>query len=138
MTTTTTTRHRSITRWVVAGLTGLAAAATVGGVAAWTRDDTSGGVTFAVFAAMTLPFFVMLVAVVLDRAPHPEQDEDSIESQWTTRASSGAFYDTMIVMGLATFVTSVFDVTSVPVWAFALLGLADMGTRLVLLQRRES
>ena len=78
-----------------------------------------------------------LVAIALDRTEHPEQAEDSIESQWATRASSGAFYDTMVAMGLATFATSVLDTASLPLWLFVLLGLADMATRLVLLQRRE-
>ena len=40
-------------------------------------------------------------------------------------------------MGLATFATSVLDTAAVPVWVFLVLGLADMSTRLVVLQRRE-
>jgi hypothetical protein len=118
----------------VAGLLGACA---VGGVAAAVRDDAPDTVTFAVFAALTLPFVAALVAIALDRTEHPERAEDSIESQWTTRASSGAFYDTIIAMGLATFATSVLDTASLPLWLFVVLGLADMSVRLVLLQRRE-
>ena len=73
----------------------------------------------------------------MDKSEHPERDEDSIESQWSTRASSGAFYDTMVAMGLATFATSVLDTASLPLWLSVLLGLADMSTRLMLLQRRD-
>lgn len=133
----TTDSTRTTTRWVVAVVAGLVGAALVGVVAAWARTDASDTVTFTVFAAMSLPFVVALVAIALDRTSYPERDEDSIESQWTTRASSGAFYDTMVAMGLATFATSVLDTAAVPVWVFLLLGLADMSTRLVVLQRRE-
>lgn len=109
----------------------------MGGVAAAVRDDAPDSVTFAVFAAMSLPFIVALVAIGLDKSEHPERDGDSIESQWSTCASSGAFYDTMVAMGLATFATSVLDTASLPLWLFVLLGLADMSTRLMLLQRRD-
>ncbi|CAB4912311.1 unannotated protein [freshwater metagenome] len=125
------------TRWTIAIAAGVLGACAVGGVAAAVRDDAPDTVTFAVFAAMTLPFVAALVAIALDRTEHPEQAEDSIESQWATRASSGAFYDTLVAMGLATFATSVLDTASLPLWLFVLLGLADMATRLVLLQRRE-
>jgi hypothetical protein len=133
----TTDSARTTTRWVVAVVAGLVGAALVGAVAAWARTDASDTVTFTVFAAMSLPFIVALVAIALDRTSYPERDEDSIESQWTTRASSGAFYDTMVAMGLATFATSVLDTAAVPVWVFLVLGLADMSTRLVVLQKRE-
>lgn len=130
----TTTRT---TRWTISVAVGAAVAAAVGLVAATVRDDAPDAVTFGVFAAMSLPFVVALVAIALDRTEHPEQAEDSIESQWTTRASSGAFYDTIVAMGLATFATSLLDTGSLPLWIFVLLGLADMSTRMVLLQRRE-
>lgn len=125
------------TRWTIAAAVGAAVAAAVGLVAAMTRDDAPDTVTFAVFAATTLPFVVALVAIGLDRTEHPEQAEDSIESQWTTRASSGAFYDTIVAMGVTAFVAAVLDWETLPLWIFVLLGLADMTVRLVLLQRRE-
>lgn len=137
MDTTTHTRSANRTRWIVAAVAGVVGACAVGGVAAAVRDDAPDTVTFAVFAAMTLPFIAALVAIALDRTDHPERDEDSIESQWSTRASSGAFYDTIVAMALATFATSVLDTASLPLWLFVLLGLADMSVRLVLLQRRE-
>lgn len=130
----TTTRT---TRWTIAAAAGTAVAAVVGIVAATTRDDAPDIVTFAVFAAATLPFVVALVAIGLDRTEHPEQAEDSIESQWTTRASSGAFYDTIVAMAVTAFAASVLDWETLPLWIFVLLGLADMSARLVILQRRE-
>jgi hypothetical protein len=135
--TSTETDRSSTTRRAVAVGAGLVGATAVGAVAAWARTDGSDAVTFTVFAAMSLPFIAALVAIVLDRTPYPERDADSIESQWTTRASSGAFYDTMVAVGLATFASSVLDTAALPSWAFLLLGLVDMSTRLVLLQRRE-
>lgn len=137
MDTTTETRRDSRKRWAIAAGGGALGACAVGAVAAVVRDDAPDSVTFAVFAAMTLPFIAALVAIALDRTEHLEKAEDSIEFQWTTRASSGAFYDTMVAMGLATFATSVLDTASLPLWIFVLLGLADMSARLVLLQRRE-
>lgn len=134
---TTEARQDTRKRWIIAAGVGVIGACTVGGIAAAVRDDAPDTVTFAVFAAMTLPFIAALVAIALDRTDYPERDEDSIESQWTTRASSGAFYDTIVAMGLATFATSVLDTASLPLWIFVLLGLADMSVRLVLLQRRE-
>ena len=137
MDTTARAGPSTTTRWSIAGAAGLLGAGAVGAIAAAVRDDGPDLVTFTVFAVMALPFLAALVAIALDRTEHPEQAEDSIESQWTTRASSGAFYDTMVAMGLATFATSVLDTDSLPLWLFILLGLADMSTRLVLLQRRE-
>lgn len=137
MTSTTEARQDLRKRWIVAAAAGVLGACLVGVVAAAVRDDAPDTVTFAVFAVMTLPFIAALVAIGLDRTDYPERDEDSIESQWTTRASSGAFYDTIVAMGLATFATSVLDTASLPVWLFLILGLGDMTTRLVLLQRRE-
>lgn len=134
---TTEARQDTRKRWIIAAGVGVIGACAVGGIAAAVRDDAPDTVTFAVFAAMTLPFIAALVAIALDRTDYPERDEDSIESQWTTRASSGAFYDTIVAMGLATFATSVLDTASLPLWIFVLLGLADMSVRLVLLQRRE-
>ena len=135
--TTTETRPGTRKRLAIAGVAGLLGACAVGGVAALARDDAADSVTFAVFGALSLPFIAALVAIGLDRTDYPERDEASIESQWTTRASCGAFYDTMIAMGLATFATSVLDTASLPVWLFVALGLTDVTTRLVLLQRRE-
>lgn len=125
------------TRWTVATLAGATGAAVVGVLAARARDDASDAVSFTVFALVALPFLVALVAVALDRTDHPERSEDSIESQWATRASSGAFYDVVTAMGLTLLVSSVLDAPTVPLLVFVALALVDMGVRLALLQRRE-
>ena len=132
-----TTTSSSRMPWLIAAIPALVLAAGVGALAARVRTDAPDAITFAVFAAMTFPFILALGVLLLDRTPHPEQQADSIESQWTTRASSGAFYDTIVAMAAASFATSVLDTDSVPVWAFILLGLVDISIRLVLLAHRE-
>lgn len=61
------------TRWTIAIAAGVLGACAVGGVAAAVRDDAPDTVTFAVFAAMTLPFVAALVAIALDRTEHPSR-----------------------------------------------------------------
>lgn len=134
---TTTTARPSLKPWLIAAGPALLIALGVGALAARVRTDASDSLTFAVFAALTFPFLLALGAILLDRTEHPEQQEDSIESQWSTKASSGAFYDTVIAMALVTFVTSTLDTPGAPLWVFVLLALADFATRLVLLRRRE-
>lgn len=136
MTASTTTRS-PLKPWLISAGPALLLAVAVGAIAARVRTDAPDGVTFAVFAALTLPPVLALGAILLDRTPHPEQREDSIETQWATAASSGAFYDLVIAMALATFVSSVLDTDNVPVVFFVVLGLADLSVRLVILARRE-
>ncbi|ANH38596.1 hypothetical protein I601_2171 [Nocardioides dokdonensis FR1436] len=133
----TTTTARPLRPWLLAALPALALAAGVGALAARVRDDAPDAVTFTVFAAMTFGFFLALGAILLDRTERPEQNEDSIESQWAREASSRAFYDLLIALALVTFLTSVLDTGGVPLWPFVALGLADISVRLVVLQRRE-
>lgn len=132
-----TATSRPLKHWLIATGPAIAAAAAVGAAAARVRTDAPDDIAFAVFAAMTFPFILALGVVLLDRTPHPEQHEDSIESQWRTTASSGAFYDTIIAMGLATFVTSVLDSAGLPLWIFVILGLGDFAVRLTILARRD-
>lgn len=132
-----TTTHSPVRPWLLAAGPALVLAAGAGALAARARTDAPDGVTFAVFAVMTFPFLLALGAIALDRTKHPEQEEESIERQWTTAASSGAFFDTMVAMGLATFATSLLDTGSLPAWVFIVLGLTDFTVRLVLLQRRQ-
>lgn len=124
--------------WLKAAVPALVVALAVGAGAAAVRTDASDGVTFAVFAALTFPFALALGALLLDRTEHPEQHEDSIERQWTTRASSGAFFDLVTALGLTLFATSVLDTGGAPLWIFVVLGLADFTVRHSVIRRRES
>lgn len=133
-----TTTRTPLAPWLKAAVPALVAALAVGAGAAAVRTDAPDSVTFAVFAAITFPFVLALGALLLDSTEHPEQHEDSIERQWTTRASSGAFFDTVTAMGLTVFATSVLDTRGVPLWLFVVLAMADFSVRLVLLRRRES
>ncbi|PUA79428.1 hypothetical protein [Nocardioides currus] len=134
----TTTARPSLKPWLVAAGPALLLALGVGGVAARVRADAPDGVTFAVFAALTFPFLLAFGALLLDRTvPSPEQHEDSVESQWLTRASSAAFFDTVAAMGLTLFATSVLDTDGAPLLVFVVLALADLSIRLAVLRRRE-
>lgn len=135
---TSTHTRPTFTPWLIAAVPALVLALGVGGAAAWVRTDAPDGVTFGVFAAASFPFLLALGALLLDRTEKsPEQHEDSIESQWTTRASSRAFFDTVAAMGLTTFATSTLDTASAPLWIFVILALADFSLRLVILRRQE-
>ncbi|GHJ57642.1 hypothetical protein NOK12_01610 [Nocardioides sp. OK12] len=123
--------------WLLATAPALVLAAGVGAVAARVRDDAPAEVSFTVFAVMTFGCFLALGAVLLDRTERPEQHEDSIESQWARSASSGAFYDLVVALGVVTFLTALLDAGHVPLWPFVVLGLGDLSVRLVVLQRRE-
>lgn len=133
-----TNTQTSLAPWLKAAVPALVVALAVGAGAAYVRTDAYDGLTFAVFAAVTFPFALGFGALLLDRTEHPEQHEDSIESQWTTRASSGAFFDTVTAMGLTVFATSVLDTPGAPLWIFVLLALGDFMVRLAVLRRRES
>ena len=131
------TTHSSLGPWLIAAPLALVLAAAVGATAAWVRTDAPDDVTFAVFAAVTFPFVLALGGILLDRTENPEHHEDSIERQWTTRASSGAFFDTITAMGFAAFATATLDTSGVPLWVFIILGLADFSARTAVLQRKE-
>jgi hypothetical protein len=132
------TTQTPLNPWLKASVPALVVALAVGAGAAAVRTDASDGITFAVFGALTFPFVLALGAMLLDTTEHPEQHDDSIERQWTTRASSGAFFDTVTAMGLTVFATSVLDTRGAPLWIFVLLALGDFAVRLVVLSRREA
>ena len=133
-----TTTRPSLKPWLIAACPALLLALGVGLVAARLRTDASDSVEFAVFAAMTFPFLLAFGAILLDRSePDPSSRRTRSSAQWTTRASSGAFFDTVIAMGLTTFATSVLDTAGAPLWIFVVLALADFSTRMAILQRRE-
>ncbi|GAA1936735.1 hypothetical protein [Nocardioides hwasunensis] len=134
----TTAAQASLNPWLKASVPALVVALAVGAGAAAVRTDAPAGVVFAVFASLTFPFALALGAVLLDRTEHPEEHEDSIERQWTTRASSGAFFDTVVAMGLTVFATSVLDTRGAPLWLFVILALGDFAVRLAVIRRREA
>ena len=133
----THTARPSLKPWLIAAVPALVVALGVGALAARIRTDAPDDVTFGVFAALTFPFVLALGALLLDRTETPEHHEDSIESQLATKASSGAFFDTVIAMGLTSFATAVLDTDSAPVWIFVVLALADLSVRMMVLQRKE-
>ena len=125
------------TPWLTASLIGVAAAAVTGGIAAWFTTEGDPTLRFIVFAVMTLPVGIGAGALLLAPTATPEHHEDSVESAWMTQASSGAFLDLLLALGLATTATAVLDTAPVPTVVFCVLGMADVALRYALLQRKE-
>lgn len=97
------------TAYVLTVVTGLGAAAAIGGVASvFYRDNP--WMAFSVFAAcgigpmVALTWFVFVSKYTVEPDPH---SEDNIESQWYNGAAAGAFHDLLIAGGLSLFVVSI-------------------------------
>ncbi|WP_186627719.1 hypothetical protein [Rhodococcus sp. BP22] len=125
----------AVARRSIAVVVGSALAVIVGVVAASLRGETVAGIVF--FAAIA-PISVGALWVLLPGgAPEaPEHPEDTVEHEWMLRASSGAFLDVLIAMGLAVSVASVLDVEQVPLVLFVVLSMADFAIRFWTVQRR--
>ncbi|MEK8070037.1 hypothetical protein [Rhodococcoides navarretei] len=123
---------------VPAAVLGIALAAVVGVVAASVRDDGGWQVAL-VFAAATAPALVgAMWTLVPQRSPKmPENPEDSVEFQWLQQASSGAFFDLLIALGVATAASAILDTELVPVVAFLALAMADVAVRYLVLSRTQ-
>lgn len=122
--------------WLLAVLAGVALAALTGAVAAWAQGG-SDSLRFVTFGVMSLPCWIGLAGLLRAPEPRPQHDEASIETQWMTRATSGAFLDLLLVLGIATTLTAVLDTQPVPTVAFCVLAMADSAARYALLLRRE-
>ncbi|MGB7980568.1 MAG: hypothetical protein WCF36_07220 [Candidatus Nanopelagicales bacterium] len=124
-------------RWTVAGLAAVLLATATGLVAAYFRPQDEQLLSLLAFGLCTLPawFGLMYIALSPDEdAPHRE---DTVESQWVLRASSGAFFDVFIALGVTTAITSIVDLAPIDPGIFLLLAMADLALRLALLRRRE-
>lgn len=121
---------------------GIFAAAAIGGLATLFRDDHTL-LVFIVFAGATLGPAIATALLVLEpsKANAPARLPGSIEQNWWQRASSQAFVDLMIVVGVALFAVSVADLSEVHTGLlFAIILLiawTDVAIRLVLLRRAE-
>lgn len=126
-------------RGVAAGVGGALVATAIGGLAAYFHDEDAL-VTWLVFGLMTWPCFFGLGVILLTPAEDgpPEHNEDSIEMQWMETATSGAFLDLVIALGIGGAVTEIADVNTVPTVAFIALAMIDVALRYVMLQRREA
>lgn len=130
----------SILRWVVVAVGGVSLAVATGAGASYAREGSWGLATVTVFALLTFPCWVGLLRVLLagpDEAP-PEHHEDSVEARWVERATSAAFLDVVIALGLATAATSVAGIAPVSGVVFLTLAMVDVSVRYAVLQRRES
>lgn len=124
-------------RWSVAAVCGGALAALIGVAAARAQTEKPFMSVFLAFFLCTVPFLVAGAAALLDPTDHPEAREDSVEDRWLTKASSGAFNDTVMAMGLVLVVTSVLDLPDISTGIFLGLAMLDMSLRYFTLQQRE-
>ncbi len=123
--------------WLVAGAAGIALAVLTGTVAAYAQTGGMDSLRLVTFGVMTLPVWFGLVSLLRAADDRPAHDEESVEMQWITQATSGAFLDLLFALGVATTATAVLDTDSVPTVAFIVLAMADSAARYAILQRRE-
>ncbi len=128
------------TRWTVTAAGAVTIATAVGLVAATVRDDGAAWLLFTAFAVATLVpalagLGLLTGAIATDRTEH---DEDTVEHEWYVRATSGAFTDLLLVLGIVVFVSSVLDGPELPLVLVIILAMADVMVRYTWLSRREA
>jgi len=123
---------------------GLVLSAGLGGLFAVLEPTASRPLAFGVGVAMTLPFSILLVWVLLvDRstlAGAPDDPEASIESHWYDRAASGAFTDLIIVLGLGSAVFSFLDLgvsTALVLGGLFVIAAIDVAARYLIAKRAD-
>lgn len=125
------------TNWLVAGAVGVVLAALTGTVAAFAQTGGADTLRLVTFGVMSLPCWLGLVSLLLSKDERPDHHEDSVEMQWITQATSGAFLDLLFALGIATTATSLLGTDAVPTVAFLVIAMADAAARYAILQRRE-
>jgi hypothetical protein len=125
------------TSWLLAGAVGVALAALTGTVAAYAQTGGMDPLRLVTFGVMSLPCWLGLVALLRAEDDRPAHDEESVEMQWITQATSGAFLDLLLALGIATTATAVLATEAVPTVAFLVIAMADAAARYGILQRRE-
>ncbi len=96
-------------RWLSAAAVGLATASATA-LLAWLVSPIAPGVSALVFGVTALPFGAMLGWILFVAPATADQtytSGDSIESHWTTSASSGTATDLVTVLGLTLAVVSI-------------------------------
>ena len=129
-----------IVRWASVVFGAVALAVATGAAASYAREGTWEILTVAVFALLSSPCWAGLLSILLagpDERP-PAHHEDSVESRWIERATSSAFLDVVLALGLATAATNIADIRPVSGVVFLTLAMVDAAVRYAVLQRRES
>ncbi len=125
------------TNWLVAAAVAVVLAAVTGTVAAYAQTGGMDQLRLVTFAVMSLPCWIGLVTLLRADDEGPEHAEDSVEMQWITQATSGAFLDLLLVLGIATTATAVLGTEAVPTVAFLVIAMVDAAARYGIVQRRE-
>ena len=98
-----------IIRWILAILMGAVVAA-LAGVVAWALSPAAPEVSGVVFAAVALPFGVMLgwiVAVAPKSLPASPHSSDTAEVTWMNTALAGTATDVVLIVGLGLAAVSI-------------------------------
>ena len=125
------------TNWLVAAAVGVTLAALTGIVAAWAQTGGLDSLRFVTFGVMSLPCWVGLVTLLRSEDDRPAHADESVEMQWITEATSGAFLDLLLVLGVATTASAVLGLEAVPTVALLVVAMLDAAARYAILQRRE-
>ena len=125
------------TTWLVAGVVGVALAALTGTIAAYAQTGGMDALRLVTFGVMSLPCWIGVISLLRSNEERPEHNDESVEMQWITHATSGAFLDLLLVLGIATTATAVLGTDAVPTVAFVVVAMADAAARYAILQRRE-
>ena len=127
-------------RWSITAVGAIAISAAVGLVAATVRDDGAPWLLFTAFAIATLVPAVGGLGLLTGamKADKTQHDEETVEHEWFVRATSGAFTDLLVVLGVVVFVTSVLDGPDLPLALVIVLAMADVAVRYTALSRREA
>ena len=125
------------TSWLLAAAVGITLAAATGTIAAYAQTGGMDTLRLVTFGVMSLPCWLGLVKLRSSTDERPDHHEDSVEMQWVTQATSGAFLDLVFALGIATTATAVLGTEAVPTVAFLVIAMADSAARYAILQRRE-
>jgi hypothetical protein len=132
-------------RRLAAVVLGVLVAAGIGLLAGVLGDDGQFWTRAVVFAAATVgPSYGLAWLLLLSGSAGAEpvaRPEDTVEQEWWQRSAAAAFLDVVTVAGVGTAALAVTGLEIAGTTALALLlvvALADVGTRLAVLRRRDA
>ncbi|HLS26351.1 MAG TPA: hypothetical protein VK063_10805 [Beutenbergiaceae bacterium] len=139
---TAPTTRAPLSAYLLMVAVGLALAAGLGTIASVLREQQPA-LTFAVFSMTLLPACLgvsWLIFVAGHTTAPPEHAEEGVETNWLQRATSGAFFDVITLLGLGLVAVAItgIELSVLPALAAVLFtAMADASVRYLVLSRRE-